>query len=109
MDAACISAFKEFIAPDFRGLRTLTVHSSNIFETTKCATALYPNVDFDGDYGEAKGSINCIFSSENSTVSDVTVAFLGKGLGGFERRGFSSPSINPADWKVTSFSRQLSQ
>jgi hypothetical protein len=90
-------------------LRTLTVHYSNIFETTKCATALYPNVDFDGDYGEAKGSINCIFSSESSTVNDVTVAFLGKGLGGFERLGFSSPSINPADWKVTSFSRQLSQ
>lgn len=107
VDTACITAFKEHIAPEFRGLRTLTIQSSNIFEATNGATALYPDVDFGGDYGDAKGAINCIFSLENNKVTDVAVSFWGTGLGGFEKRGFSSPSSDPADWKITSFSMQL--
>ncbi|MEP3844534.1 MAG: hypothetical protein ABJM43_04235 [Paracoccaceae bacterium] len=106
-DVACINAVEQHIAPNFRGLRALTIQSGNIFETSSGAAAIYPEVIFAGDYGDVRGSINCLFDLDTNGITDVAVTFKGLGLGGFEPRGRTSPSSDPADWKVTSFSSQL--
>ncbi len=106
-DSACLTAFESEVVPSFRGLHTVVLQSSNIFDTTDGAIAVYSNANFKGDYGNAEGSISCIFAANKITVTDVAVTFFGSGLGGFERRGRTSPSDDPADWKVSGFSTQI--
>ncbi|WP_166416054.1 hypothetical protein [Cochlodiniinecator piscidefendens] len=108
-DAACIAAFREVIVPNFRGLNGIELSANSIVDTTFGALATYTDVNFRSVYGDSVGSISCAFAADLSTVTDVGVSFTGAGLGGFERRGQTSPSSDPADWKVTSFSSQILQ
>lgn len=106
-DDACVSAFTTTIAPQFRGLSRVDLSASNIVETTSGFLATYIDVQFRSAFGDAVGSINCVFAANSNGVTDVSVTFSGSGLGGFEKRGLSSPSEDPADWKATSVSAQL--
>ena len=106
-DDACISAFREGIVPGFRGLNGIELSGNSIVDTTSGALATYTDVKFRGVYGDSTGSINCSFATGLNTVTDVGVTFVGTGLGGFERRSRISPSSDPVDWKVISFSSQI--
>lgn len=108
-DVACIDAIREEIAPNFRGLNWVELSAPSIIDTTFGALATYVDVNFRSVYGDTRGSINCSFTADLTAVTDVGVTFVGSGLGGFESRGRTSPSRDPADWKVTSFSAQVAQ
>lgn len=106
-DAACVSAFADNITPEFRGLTGLQLMAPTIVGTSLGALATYPNVTFLSSYGDAQGTISCVFSKTHKTPTDISVSFVGSGLGGFEKRGRIASSSDPADWKVTSFSSQV--
>ena len=106
-DAACVSAFRDVIVPNFRGLNGIELSANSIVNTTIGTLATYANVIFLSAFGDSVGSISCSFASDSNVVTDVGVTFVGPGLGGFEKRGRISPSSDPSDWKVTSFSAQI--
>ncbi|MCR9271744.1 MULTISPECIES: hypothetical protein [Mameliella] len=108
-DTACIQAVEQNITPNFRGLRTLAIRSSHVLDTSSGTIAIYPEVTFSGDYGNAKGSMYCLFGPDKHRITDVAVVFLGLGLGGFEPRGRYHPSKDPSKWKVSSFAHQLAK
>lgn len=106
-DIACVAAFKDKVAPNFRGLNGIELSANSISETTYGSLAIYTDVKFKSLYGDSSGSLNCSFASKSDTVIDIGVTFVGSGLGGFESRGRTSPSSDPSDWKVMSFSTQI--
>lgn len=106
-DAACLSAFTNNIAPEFRGLTGLQLSGTNIHSIRSGTLATYANATFLSVYGDEQGTINCIFSKTRETPTDVSVTFNGEGLAGFEKRGRISQSSDPADWKVAGFSSSV--
>ena len=102
-EKACIRALREQIVPEFRDLELIKLSAPIIIE--KLAT--YPTSSFHGPHGDAEGVVSCLFDTSAGHVTDISVSFVGKGLGGFEKRGRVSSSKDPADWKVISYSVEI--
>lgn len=100
VDATCIHAFSTEMVPGFEGLTGLVLESFDFFQTETGAIGVQSDVEFQSEHLDATGDIICSFAPDGK-VTDVIARFDGKGLGGFKRRGYSSPSSDPADWTVT--------
>ncbi|WCR00217.1 hypothetical protein [Paracoccus aestuarii] len=75
-DAACVSAMLEKITPRFEGLQKIELGTNSIFETQSGYIAVYPGAIFEGRYGDAEGSLTCVFTRDGRNVSDVAVTFV---------------------------------
>lgn len=101
-DAACVTSILEKIAPKFVGLSEISLSSNSMVETQNGALAIYAGVKFISQYGNAEGTINCVFASNRKSITDIAIVFEGRGLGGHKARGRISGSKDPASWKSTS-------
>lgn len=108
-DKACISAFEEEITPKFMGLTEIQLDAKFIFRTKDGAVATYADVIFVSDYGNASGSLNCVFARDRQTVTDVAVLFLDGGLGGLIDHVFKPDPDDPATWKIPAVSVTVSR
>jgi hypothetical protein len=104
-DAACLSVLGKTVAQNYVGLKAIEIPENFMLGTTTGVLSTSTGVKFKGDYGKAKGTFTCLFDQNTLDVTDIVIAFEGNGLGGYVRRGRSSPSQNPKDWVVPAFGR----
>lgn len=106
-DAACVSAMLEKITPNFEGLQQVTLSANSIVQTKNGYLAIYPGAKFESRYGDAEGSLTCIFTPDGRNVTEVTVAFEGSGLAGFTRHPLAQIIGDPAQQFSTGMSSSI--
>lgn len=108
-DSACIAAMLNNIAPDFDGLQQVSLEANSIFQTQDGYLATYAGVRFEGHHGNAQGTLNCVFSKDGRSVTDVSVTFEGRGLGGYTRHPFERAGGDLTQQKSTAVSKSVAQ
>lgn len=85
-DSSCISAFVKHIISDFEGITRISFENNFILQTSNGFLAVYAGTKFRSKFGNAEGTVNCVFASDGKIVTDVAITFEGKGLAGNTRR-----------------------
>ena len=106
-DELCVAAMLDKIAPEFDGLVNINLSSNSIFQTTNGYLATYTGAVFNGRYGDAEGTVSCVFTEDGSAVTDVAVTFEGQGLGGFKRHPLARLGNDLGELKTSSFSTTI--
>lgn len=97
----------EEITPNFEGLQQVTLSANSIVQTQGGYLAIYPGAKFVSHYGDAEGSLTCIFSPDGRKVTEVTVSFEGSGLAGFTRHPLAQIISDPAQQRSTGMSSSI--
>lgn len=106
-DAACVAAMLEKITPNFDGLQQVMLTANSIVQTQSGYLATYPGAKFESVHGDAEGSLSCIFDADGRHVTEVSVAFEGRGLAGFTRHPLGQIIADPAQQLSTGMSSSI--
>lgn len=106
-DTACIAAVVDHLVVDYDGLNKIELGSNSIFSTANGYLATYAGAKFEGRYGSANGTINCIFASDGRTLTDVSITFEDRGLAGYKGKAIIEGSTDPSQQRKTAISKTL--
>lgn len=106
-DAACSAALVEHIAVDYDGLEKIEIGGNSLFSTANGYLATFAGAKFHGRYGDATGTVNCIFSADGRILTDISVTFDGRGLAGYKGKAAFGGDQDLSQSRKTALSKTL--
>lgn len=107
-DRACVNALVEGVAPDFEGLKRISIQgASYVMPTETGYLATYAKVIFESQYGNAEGAVSCVYTADGRDVTDVAVSFVSPGLAGFTRHPLRMIINDPAERRISGTGAQI--
>lgn len=109
LDQKCLRALKKEIVPAFVGLSGVDTEQSPSFflgDGRRDTIHTYAGMNFKSDYGNVRGTLNCVFDANSNRVSVVTVTFEGRGLAGFKKHPMARTLNDPSKQRALSYSAE---
>ena len=109
LDALCVQAFLNKVAPQFDGLRSARLQSPHFATLSNGRTTLltYPSVSFRSQFGNARGALVCVIEGRSGRKGTVSVAFEGRGLAGFRKHPLARTLKEPKQQITSGYSTDL--
>jgi len=109
LETVCFAAFIEKIVPKFEGLEAARVRAPffSIGLRDRASLVTYAEVDFQSEFGDATGAINCVFEGDTPRIWTVSAVFQGKGLAGYKKHPLALSINNPAEQWTQGLSSEI--
>ena len=107
-NTSCLKALARQIAVQFEGLHGVQLQSpAVVYEVADTFTQfVFAGSVFQSKYGDVRGTLICIFKSDQTRVSEISATFEGRGLAGFKKHILAESIKDPAKRRVLSYSCQ---
>ncbi len=108
-DKACLLALEEAVVPVFVGLNGAVLEGPSFARISNDRYTLltYAGVLFQSKFGDVRGTLNCVFESNENKVATISVTFEARGLAGFRKHPLAKTLNDPSKQRTTGYSKEF--